>query len=165
MSIARHLHVVDGTAREDAMSERLKIAFASSDRRQVDQHFGSARSFVMYEVDADHVQVRDVVEFGTLAQDGNEDKLNAKIEALSGCAAVYVLALGGGAVTRLARIGVQPLKVPRGSSVDRLLAAVQAELRAGPSSLQTSPWIARALRAQHGDGSRFNAMEAEGWSE
>ncbi len=160
MSIARHFRIVDCGTEEDSMNEGLKIAFASSDMHHVDQHFGSARSFVMYEVLAEHAFMSDAVEFGELAQDGNEDKLDSKIAALSGCAAVYVLAIGGGAVAKLARIGVHPLKVQPRTPIANLVGDVQRQLRDG-----SSPWIARALRCERDDESRFNAMEAEGWSE
>lgn len=159
MAIARHLRVLDCATEEDEMPKGLKVAFASSDMRHVDQHFGSAKSFVMYEVDPDKAAMTDAVEFGSLAQDGNEDKLDAKIEALSECAAVYVQAIGGSAISKLARIGVQPMKVAPCSAIVTLVGELQDELRAGPSA-----WIARALGAQRDEG-RFDEMEAEGWNE
>lgn len=90
MVIARHLRVLDCATEEDAMPNGLKVAFASTDMRHVDQHFGSAKAFVMYEVDLENAAMTDAVEFGALNQDGNEDKLDAKIDALRECAAVSV---------------------------------------------------------------------------
>lgn len=159
MPIARHLRVLDSAIEEDAMPGALKIAFASTDRRHVDQHFGSAKSFVMYDIDMDNATITDAVEFGELAQDGNEDKLAAKIEALSTCSAVYVQAIGGSAVSQLARIGVQPMKVAQGTPINQLVGQLQDEIRQGPSA-----WIARALEGEK-DASRFDAMEDEGWDE
>lgn len=159
MSIARHLRVLDCATKENAMPNAIKVAFASTDMRHVDQHFGSAKSFVMYEVDLENATMTDAVEFGALDQDGNEDKLDAKIQALSSCAAVYVQAIGGSAITKLARIGVQPMKVQPGSSISQLVAELQAQLRAGPTA-----WIARALQGEK-TGERFDDMEAEGWNE
>ena len=43
----RHLRLV-GTKEKDMT---VKIAFASSDRRAVNQHFGAAEAFAIYEVD------------------------------------------------------------------------------------------------------------------
>lgn len=159
MPIARHLRVLDCTIEEDTMPGALKIAFASSDMRHVDQHFGSAKTFVMYDVDADTAVMTDAVEFGSLAQDGNEDKLEAKIEALVPCAAVYVQAIGGSAISKLSRIGVQPMKVQPGTSISVLVSDLQEELRAGPSA-----WVVRALRPTE-DENRFDDMESEGWNE
>lgn len=54
----RQLRVLD-----DGQSETLmKVAFASSDRKLVDQHFGSACSFVIYGVDAEQMIHRHYVE-------------------------------------------------------------------------------------------------------
>ena len=113
----------------------------------------------MYDIDMDNATITDAVEFGELAQDGNEDKLAAKIEALSTCSAVYVQAIGGSAVSQLARIGVQPMKVAQGTPINQLVGQLQDEIRQGPSA-----WIARALEGEK-DASRFDAMEDEGWDE
>lgn len=141
------------------MAKGLKVAFASTDMRHVDQHFGSAKAFVMYEVNPYGAAMTDAVEFGALAQDGDEDKLDAKIQALRKCAAVYVQAIGGSAISKLARIGVQPMKVAPGTPITGLVEDLQNELRAGPSA-----WIARALQSKRDEG-RFDDMEAEGWDE
>ena len=86
----RQLQVLDG----ENDGTLLKVAFASSDRRTVDQHFGSSRSFVFYGIDPERAELQSVVEFGELDQDGNEDKLAAKLELLDGCIAVYCRACG-----------------------------------------------------------------------
>jgi nitrogen fixation protein NifX len=156
MAIARHLRIA---TEKGTMANAIKVAFASSDMRHVDQHFGSAKTFVMYEVDLEKFTLSDAVEFGELSQDGNEDKLEAKIEALAPCAAVYVQAIGGSAISKLARVGVQPMKVAPGTPIVDLVTGLQTELCEGPSV-----WLARALRSQQ-DATRFDSMEAEGWDE
>ncbi|MBF0246501.1 MAG: nitrogen fixation protein NifX [Alphaproteobacteria bacterium] len=159
MAIDRHLRILDCAIEEGRMPQGLKVAFASTDMRHVDQHFGSAKAFVMYEVDPENAAMTDVVAFGELDQDGNEDKLDAKMQALADCAAVYVQAIGGSAVSKLTRIGVQPVKVQTGVAISRLVAELQTELRMGPSA-----WIVRALNAERG-GACYDDMDAEGWHE
>jgi nitrogen fixation protein NifX len=103
----------------------------------------------------------EATQFGRLGMDGNEDKLAAKIAALEGCIAVYCQAVGASAVNQLRARGIQPVKVEGGAAIIDLIAALQEELRAGPSA-----WLARALEArQPRDASRFDAMAEEGWSE
>lgn len=142
----------------------LKVAFASSDREKVDQHFGSSRSFVIYGVSADQQQLLSVVEFGDLAQDGNEDKLVSKLDLLEGCVAVYCRACGASAVQQLMAKNIQPVKVSEDAKISELLEALQAELREGPAS---SSWLAKAVRQLNKakDASRFDLMAAEGWNE
>ena len=139
----------------------IRVAFASSDRQRVDQHFGAAVAFVIHAIDSHRSRLVEVVQFGPLHQDGNEDKLSVKIAALEGCAAVYCEAIGTSAVNQLRVAGVQPLKVAPGTQIAEIVAGRRREVRAGPSA-----WRARAVGAQRGgDTSRFDAMVAEGWRE
>ena len=156
-SPTRQLQVLDG---EDD-GTLLRVAFASSDRETVDQHFGSSRSFAIYGVNPERVQLLKVIEFGEQEQDGNEDKLVSKIELLDGCVAVYCRACGASAVRQLMAIGVQPVKVAEGARIAELIETLQAELREGPSA-----WLAKAIQRTRGpDMKRFDAMAAEGWDE
>ncbi len=95
----------------------IRVAFASSDRQRVDQHFGAAVAFVIHAIDSHRSRLVEVVQFGPLHQDGNEDKLSVKIAALEGCAAVYCEAIGTSAVNQLRVAGVQPLKVAPGTRI------------------------------------------------
>ncbi|MCB1907615.1 MAG: nitrogen fixation protein NifX [Rhodocyclaceae bacterium] len=140
---------------------RLSIAFASTDRETVDQHFGAAAAFAIFEVGEGGARLREVAEFIDTEMDGHEGKLDAKIALLEGCAAVYACAIGSSAVQRLLAKGVQPLKVADGSPIETLLAQIRRELGGTPSG-----WLAKALRAKSGrDPNRFDAMAADGWEE
>lgn len=99
------------------------------------------------------------MEFAAEAMDGNENKLAEKIDALSGCAAMYCLAVGGSAVRQLLAAGIQPMKLDEAVPIDGLLLALSEAIRDGGV-----PWIAKALR-QDGDASRFERMAEEGWQE
>jgi nitrogen fixation protein NifX len=161
MALERHLKILDCGTEAGWMNTSLKVAFASSDMKQVDQHFGSAESFAVYAVDLEHTQLLEVAQFGQLAQDGNEDKLTAKMNALAGCVAVYSQAVGASAVGQLKSRGIQPVKVSAGASIEELLASLQQELRAGPAA-----WLARAIESQKPvDPTRFDQMESDGWDE
>jgi nitrogen fixation protein NifX len=154
----RRLRLVAGRT-ESAMS--LRVAFASSDRVVVDQHFGAASAFAIHAIDADSSALVEVAEFIETAMDGHEGKLAAKIELLAGCAAVYCQAVGASAVQQLLAKGIQPIKVPDGTTIDALIGVLQQELRAGPVG-----WIAKALaRGRARDERRFDAMAEEGWQE
>ena len=161
MTIERRLRVLNGGADAMRTDTAVRVAFATSDMRQVDQHFGAAESFAIYTVDPERASLVEAMEFGKLAMDGNEDKLAAKIAALGGCIAVYCQAVGASAMNQLRAQGIQPVKVGPGTPVAELIAALQGELRAGPSA-----WLVRAIEQQQPrDGRRFDAMEAEGWGE
>jgi nitrogen fixation protein NifX len=162
MTVARHLKILHCENNEIPQMTTIRVAFATSDRKHIDQHFGTAESFVIYSLDATQANLEEVVQFGQLAEDGNENKLIAKIAALKGCVAIYCQAIGASAVNQLRPQGIQAMKVPAGTAVTPTIRALQMELRDGPSA-----WLARAIAQQqhpHTDN-RFDAMAAEGWCE
>lgn len=138
----------------------VKIAFASSDRRVVDQHFGAAEAFCIYQLAEDDARLVEVAEFhdSDVAMDGHEGKLAGKIELLEGCAAVYCNAVGASAIKQLLAAGIQPMKVEEGALVDELLCGLNQSLKNDPPA-----WLAKRLQSK--DADRFAEMEAEGWSE
>jgi nitrogen fixation protein NifX len=161
MGMERRLRLLSMSGETAPTETGIKAAFASSDLKQVDQHFGAAESFVVYSIDQGGHHLVEVIQFARLEMDGNEDKLGAKIGALDGCLVVYCEAVGASAVSQLRAKGIQPIKVEPGTSVNRLIHDLQEELRDGPSA-----WLARAIAGREpGRQRRFDAMEAEGWSE
>lgn len=143
------------------METAIKVAFATTDMVHVNQHFGSARSFAVYAVNPEQVELMEAAQFGELSQDGNEDKLSVKLQLLDGCAAVYCQAVGASAIKQIIAQGIQPIKVHEGSTIKDLLSDLQAEMKAGPSS-----WLAKAINQNKGpDLQRFDEMEQEGWDE
>jgi nitrogen fixation protein NifX len=138
----------------------LRIAFASTDRTRVNQHFGAAEGFAIYEVTPDKATLVGVGEFSEEAMDGNEDKLIAKVDFLAGCAAVYVMAIGASAIKKLMAAGIQPIRVGEVDAIDELLLELSGAMRDGGVA-----WVDRAIAAQTKAAAtdRFAAMEDEGW--
>lgn len=138
----------------------LKVAFASTDRVKVNQHFGAAEGFVLYNVGPDKSAPVGFAEFPAEAMDGNEDKLAAKVDFLQGCAAVFVLAVGASAIKQLLAKGIQPIRINEVDGIDELLADISKAMKEGGV-----PWIDRALAAQAKakTDDRFSQMEEEGW--
>jgi nitrogen fixation protein NifX len=66
----------------------LRVAFASSDRVLVDQHFGAASAFAIHAIDEQSSTLVEVAQFMEIAMDGHEGKLAARIDLLAGCGAV-----------------------------------------------------------------------------
>lgn len=90
----------------------MKVAFGTRDGVHINTHFGSAKKMDIYDVSQEGYNFLNTIEFGgNLKQDGNEDKLVPKIEALEGCKIVYIAAIGGSAASRLMKHKVTPLKV------------------------------------------------------
>ncbi len=137
----------------------LKVAFATDDRVAVNQHFGATEGFAIYALDGERAQLVQVAEFAAEAMDGNEGKLAEKIAALSGCAAVYCLAVGGSAVRQLLAGGIQPIRMDEEASIESLLAVLRKAIREGGI-----PWVDKLVKRE-GDAARFDRMAEEGWQE
>lgn len=137
----------------------IRVAFASDDRVRVNQHFGAAEGFVIHDVGPDKSALVAVGEFVAAAMDGNEDKLAAKIDFLSGCAAVFVMAIGASAIKQLLAADIQPVRIAGSDQIEAIIADIQAGMREGGV-----PWIDKALAAQKSPD-RFADMAAEEWVE
>jgi nitrogen fixation protein NifX len=150
----RHLRLIKPT--EEA-NMTVKIAFATSDRKAVNQHFGAAESFAIYELGETETRLIEVAEFIETAMDGHEGKLAAKVELLGDCAAVYCNAVGASAIQQLLTASIQPMRVDEGSLIDELLSGLQKNLVNDPPV-----WLAKHIKKQSGTG-KF--AEDEEWQE
>jgi nitrogen fixation protein NifX len=113
--------VLDPHIEAESMDTAIKAAFATTDMKTVDQHFGAAESFAVYAVGPEGSHLVEVTQFDRIAMDGAEDKLAGKIESLAGCAVVYCNAVGASAIAQLKGADIQPLKVASGSSIAGLI--------------------------------------------
>jgi len=120
----------------------MKIAFTTSDNVRITAHFGSAKKIDVYEVDQNRYDFVETLRFdGNLSEDGNEDKLLPKIEALYDCTIVYVSTIGGSAAARLIKQKITPIKA---QSEEQEIADVLTKL---VQTLNGSPppWLRKAL--------------------
>lgn len=161
MALKTRMKVLDGNIDNAWLNAALKVGFTSTDMKSVNQHFGYTESMAIYAVDAERSKLIEVFQFGEVDISGDEDKLSSKLEALEGCIAVYTQAAGASAVGQLKAMGVFPVKVSAGASIQDLLESLQEELRMGPSA-----WLAKAMKSNMMlDPSRFDEMENQGWDE
>ena len=120
-------------ANEDETHERagaMKIAFATQDLTRVNAHFGWARNLAVYEISPEESRLVEVFQFeGNLQEDGSEDKISPKVEAIRDCAIVYVTAIGGSAAGRVVQAGIHPIKVAQPEAIADLLAKLQTVLK------------------------------------
>ena len=119
----------------------MKIAFATQDLQRVDAHFGWAKNLAVYEISTEGSNLVEVVQFdGDLKEDGNEDKLAPKIEAIKDCAILYVAAIGGSAAARVVANKIHPIKVNAPETITEILVRLQDVLKGTPP-----PWLRKAL--------------------
>lgn len=119
----------------------MKIAFATQDQQRVDAHFGWAKHLAVYEISPTGYGFVQDFGFGEdLAEDGNEDKLAPKLDAIKDCAIVYVAAIGGSAAARVVASKIHPIKVTQPEPILEILDKLQGVLQGTPP-----PWLRKAL--------------------
>jgi nitrogen fixation protein NifX len=90
-----------------------KIAVASSDGKVINQHFGRATQFLIFEVDGEDFQFQRRLNVTPFCDNGEHDdnKLQNATEALFGCRAVLTSQIGKGAEQILARNGIESFAI------------------------------------------------------
>lgn len=119
----------------------MKVAFATQDLQRVDAHFGWAKNIAVYDVRADGYDFVESFTFaGDLQEDGNEDKLAPKLDAIRDCAILYVAAIGGSGAARVVASKIHPIKVAQPEPIMDILDKLQDVVKGTPP-----PWLRKAL--------------------
>ncbi|MDA8384566.1 MAG: nitrogen fixation protein NifX [Betaproteobacteria bacterium] len=120
----------------------MKIAFATQDLKRVDAHFGWAKNIAIYEVSPEDSRFLEAIQFdGDLKEDGNEDKLAPKLNAIKDCAILYVAAIGGSGAARVVAQNIHPIKVNEPEVIDDILVKLQGVLKGTPP-----PWLRKVMQ-------------------
>lgn len=132
----------------------MKVAFSTEDLHRVDAHFGWAKNIAIYDVRPDGCDFIETITFdGDLQDDGNEDKLAPKLDAIKECAILYVAAIGGSGAARVVAMKIHPIKVTQPEPILDILGKLQDVLKGTPP-----PWLRKALLKEQG---RYNHFEDE----
>ncbi|EKQ67148.1 nitrogen fixation protein NifX [Leptolyngbyaceae cyanobacterium JSC-12] len=136
----------------------MKIAFTTSDNIHINSHFGSARKIDVYEVNQTEYTFVETLRFdGNLNEDGNEDKLLPKIEALHDCTIVYVSTIGGSAAARLIKQKITPIKAQsEEQEITDVLTNLVKTLNGSPP-----PWLRKALLQRNSTLDELDNIEEE----
>ncbi len=129
----------------------MKVAFTTSTGEAVDQHFGHATSFHVWEIGPDSAVPMGTVSPLITARD-EEDKTVARAAALAGCAIVYTQAIGGPAAAKLVARRIHPMKTGTAVPVAEAIGRLQEVLRGKPP-----PWLRKAMGGD--DAPSFTADE------
>lgn len=121
----------------------MQIAFTTEDQIHINSHFGWAKKIDVYNVSTEGYQFLKTLTFeGDLKEDGNEDKLIPKLEALKDCTIVYVSAIGGSAAARLIKNKITPIKAySEADKITDVLNKLVETLKGNPP-----PWLRKALQ-------------------
>ncbi len=134
----RRFDIVDGKARKGLA---MKVAFASTDKVHINEHFGQAEAFYIWDVGPDEASFAGVVQVRDEAVAGHsDDKIEARCAGLADCALVYVAEIGGPAAARLVQKKIHPIKSKEQEPIAVVVKKLQEVLRDNPP-----PWLRKAM--------------------
>ena len=114
----RTLQLIDSQLASEASRT---VAFASDNRQSVNQHFGTASSFLIYQLINHTWHLSEVIEFEIIQTNHSSDKIKQRIELLSHCEAVFCIAMGPAAMRQSLRQHIKPIVVSHGENIRALL--------------------------------------------
>jgi nitrogen fixation protein NifX len=128
----------------------MKVAFATTDGKQVDEHFGRAGMFAVYEItdkgstfveirkfsDGMDKSVMDTKDMGPL----HDVAVQNKVDRLADCKLIYLTEIGGPSAARLVKKGIMPMKVKEVVSIESALSQLAATIKQSPP-----PWLRKAM--------------------
>ncbi len=132
----------------------MKVAFATRTGASIDEHFGRAGQFAIWDITPDGgdvVEIRQVAEgdldtavvttrgLGSL----HDDAIASKIDKLADCKIVYFTEIGGPSAAKLVQRGIMPLKADEGSAIDITVEALSNTMKTRPA-----PWMRKALASE-----------------
>jgi nitrogen fixation protein NifX len=131
----------------------MKIAFATTDGNTIDEHFGRAGSFAVYEItDSGHqfVEIRKfsdgldhtIVDTRDKGQ-VHDDAVQAKVDKLADCKLIYLTEIGGPSAARLVQKGIMPMKMKEPVQIQSALKQLGDTLKNSPP-----PWLRKAMNRQ-----------------
>jgi nitrogen fixation protein NifX len=128
----------------------MKIAFATTDGLHVDEHFGRAGNFAVYDLTGDKYTFvenrrfadgRDkAIEETKGMGEVHEDRVQKKVDRLADCKIIYLTEIGGPSAARLVKKGIMPLKVKEAVSIEESLRKLLETVKTSPP-----PWLRKAM--------------------
>ena len=130
----------------------MKVAFATTDGVNVDEHFGRAGMFAVYELTKDTYQFIELRKFAE-GRDSeieetkgmgqiHDDRVQSKVDKLADCKIIYLTEIGGPSAARLVKKGIMPLKVKEVTAIEESLQQLSETVKKAPP-----PWLKKAINS------------------
>lgn len=120
----------------------MKVAFTTSNGETIDQHFGHATKFHVWEIGPDTAAFSHEVAV-IHAGDDEEDRIAARANAVAGCAIVYTVQIGGPPAAKLVSRKIQPMKTNEPTPIALVVRKLQQVLQGTPP-----PWLRKAMNGE-----------------
>ncbi len=128
----------------------MKVAFATTDGINIDEHFGRAGEFAVYEITRENYRFSEMRKFADGVDRAivdtkdmgqlHDDKVQAKVDRLADCKLVYLTEIGGPSAARLVKKGIMPMKMKEVISIEDALKRLIETIKKSPP-----PWLRKAM--------------------
>ncbi|MEW6584007.1 MAG: nitrogen fixation protein NifX [Nitrospirota bacterium] len=130
----------------------MKVAFATTDGIAIDEHFGRAGLFAVYDLTRDGYTFLEMRKFSEGRDSAieetkgmgaiHDERVQKKVDKLSDCRIIFLTEIGGPSAARLVKKGIMPIKVKPNVSIEESLSKLAETARTAPP-----PWLRKALEA------------------
>ncbi len=117
----------------------MKVAFASTDKVHIDEHFGKAEEFYIWNIGPEEAAFSRIAQL-KVEEGYIDDKIEARTAVLADCALVYVGEIGGPAAARLVQKKIHPIKSKEQEPITVVVKKLQEVLKGNPP-----PWLRKAI--------------------
>ena len=131
----------------------MKVAFATTNGVSVDEHFGRAGKFAVYDLTAEGYHFLEMRKFAdgrdTAVEETkglgrtHDDLVEKKVNTLADCKIIYLTEIGGPSASRLIKKGIMPVKVKEVVSIEESLEKLFETIKTSPP-----PWLKKALHGK-----------------
>ncbi len=118
----------------------MKVAFATNDGIHINEHFGWASSFAVYDVTPDSFSLVEVRSVPNTDDDEEDDKVMRRVDVIRDCCMLNVAAIGGTAAAKVIRARIHPVKSEGDPTIESVLEKLQGVLQGTPP-----PWLRKLL--------------------
>lgn len=92
------------------MGEKIRIAIASSDGKNVDLHFGYASHFLIFEVEENKVNFMELREKENKPLQEHSDRWIQSLNMIKDCKAILCSRIGNEPASKLGEMGITPVQ-------------------------------------------------------
>ena len=131
----------------------MKVAFATTNGVLVDEHFGRAGTFAIYNLNREGYHFVEMRKFADGRDAAVEESkgtgrphdslVEKKVNKLADCKIIYLTEIGGPSASRLIKKGVMPIKVKQVVSIEESLEKLFETIKTSPP-----PWLKKALHGK-----------------
>ncbi len=122
----------------------MKVGFATTDNILINDHFGWAKNFAVYEINADGFTFLETRRFKEETEE--LDKINKKIAGLKDLKIIFIKSIGGMAAARVVKAGIHPIKSKPDDTIEKTMQNLKTVLSNNPP-----PWLKKIIFKENAD--------------